>query len=548
MKQQQTTTKGFAILGITNIICKILAIIYLPIQTMILGISGNGIVSSGYIAFLFIYSLTNAGLNISISKLVAEQDEVGNYRGSLRILRNAFIVLMFLGIFFAVILIVFSHAIAAFFGNSGAYLMLIMIAPTFIFTSVSCALRGFYQGRRNMMPTAISQIIEQLLNTSLTVLFASLLIRYGVIYGAAGTTIGTSIGALGAAIFLVYIFKSTSKQRKYEIKNSPYNGPELSDKTIFKEIMKYSFPALLSTVAFSASSIIDGNTCISRLEVFYIYKNANHLWSIYSNQYQRMFTLAVAFVTAISTAIIPAISAARVTNDIKTLRSKIKDCYKAIFFITIPSIAGLTFLAKPILTLVFFSFNQGSEYIIFGTWTAIFLVIMNVQMAILIGIGKPLIAPINLILGMFIKFVLNYALIAQPNINIYGAIVGTFVGWIITCLLNQFVINLNITKRVPYMHMLILPSVVSIVMGIGALIIYNICNAFLLLFIHSTIFCNDISVIIAIVGAACIYGALMIMLRGINTKDILRLPMGSKLFKIIGKVPFLKKELDGQRA
>lgn len=552
MKQQQTTTKGFAILGVTNVLCKVLAIIYLPLQTLILHNNGNGIVSTGYVIYFFIYSLTNAGLNTSISKLVAEQDAVGNYEGSLRILRNAFVVLISLGVFFAVILAAFAHPIANAFDNKDAYLMLIMLSPTFIFTSVSCALRGFYQGRRNMMPTAVSQIIEQLLNSVLTVVFAGLLVKYGLIYGAAGTTVGTSVGALGAAIFLIYLFKSSSKQRKYEIKISQYNGPQLTDGDIYKEIVKYSIPALLGTIAFSASSIIDGLTSVGRLLVAGYSLNgnngANALWGIYSNQYQRMFTLAVAFVTAISTAIIPAISAAHATNDIKMLRSKIRDCYKAIFFITVPSIAGLTFLAHPILTMVFLKNNQGSDLIIFGTWIAIFLVIMNVQMAILIGIGKPLIAPINLILGMIIKYVLNYALIAVPQINIKGAIIGTLVGWVIACLLNQFVINLNLIKRVPYMHMLILPSIVSIIMGIGAMLIYNCSYALIHIFIASNMFCNDLSVIIAIAGAACIYGILMIKLHGINSNDILRLPMGKRLYRIINKLPFLKRELEVQKA
>ena len=550
--KQQTTTKGFAILGITNVLCKVLAIIYIPLQTLILTNVGNGIVSSGMLIYTFIYSLTNAGFNNSISKLVAEQNALGNYQGSLKILKNAFIVLMSLGVFFAIILAVFAHQIADAFSNKDAYLMLIMLSPTFIFTSVSCALRGYFQGRRNMMPTAVSQIIEQLFNSVLTVVFAWLLVRYGLKYGAAGTTVGTSVGALGGALFLIYIFRSTSKQRKYEITKEKYKGEQLTDRAIFKEIAKYSLPALLSSLAFSSSSIIDGLTSVGRLLVAGFHLNtengANALWGIYSNQYLRLFTLAVAFVTAIATAITPAISAAHATNDTKMLRSKIRDCYKAIFFITIPSIAGLTFLAHPILTLVFLRNNQGSGLIMLGTWTAIFLVIMNVQMAILIGLGKPLIAPINLVLGMFIKFVLNYALIAVPSINIYGAIFGTLIGWIIACLLNQYAINNCLKKRVPYMHLLILPSIVSIVMGICALLIYNGADAFMHIFISSTIFANDLSVIFAIAGAICIYGVLMIKLHGINAHDILRLPMGRRLYRIIGKIPFLSKELEQQGA
>jgi stage V sporulation protein B len=173
---------------------------------------------------------------------------------------------------------------------------------------------------------------------------------------------------------------------------------------------------------------------------------------------------------------------------------------------------------------------------------------MNVQMAILIGLGKPLIAPINLILGMFIKFVLNYALIAIPNINIYGAIFGTLIGWIIACLLNQYAINNCLKKRVPYMHLLILPSIVSIVMGIGALLIYKGADTLLHIFISSNIFSNDLSVILAIAGAVCIYGILMIKLHGINSNDIIRLPMGKRLYRIIGKIPFLSIEFKQQGA
>jgi stage V sporulation protein B len=548
-QKQQTTTKGFAILGITNVICKVLAIIYLPIQTYILQSEGNGIVSQGYIIYFFIYSLTNAGLNSSISKLVAAQNAIGDYKGSYNILKKSFIVLISLGVFFAVFLTAFSRPIAAVFAIKDYNLMLILLAPAFIFTSVSCALRGYYQGRRNMMPTAVSQIVEQLLNTVLTVVFAAILIKYGLKYGVAGTSVGTSVGALGAAVFLIYIFKSTEKQRKYEIKNSEYNGPQLTSREIYREILKYSLPALLSTLAFSASSFIDGLTSIGRLMVAgNNYHDAMKILGVYQYQYQRMFTLAVAFVTAISAAIIPAISAAHAVNDKKMLRSKIRDCYKAIFFITIPSIAGLTFLAKPILTLVFVANNQGDNYIMLGTWTAIFLVIMNVQMAILIGIGKPFIAPVNLILGMFIKFVLNYALIAVPQININGAIFGTMIGWMIACLLNQYAINVNLEKRVPYMHFIILPAIVSLIMGLGAWLIYSGFFAFLHLLIHSVIFCNDVSVIIAIVGAICIYGTLMIKFHGINTGDILRLPMGKKIYRMIDRISFLKKDLEPNKA
>ena len=552
MEKQQSTTKGFAILGMTSVICKFLALVYVPLQTMIIGNYGNGIVNTGYKIYIFIFSLTNAGLPIVISKLVSEQDAVGNYKGSQKILRCAFLVLISLGVLFAIVLAVFSKQIAQEVSQPDAALMLLALAPTFIFTSISCALRGFFQGKQNMVPTAVSQIIEQVLNSILTVVFAWMLIKYGVKYAAAGTTIGTSVGALGAALFLVYIFYQTKGQRRRESRLSRYSGPELSNSAIFKVILLYSLPAILNTVATSANDLIDLSLGVSRMMSSGIsHLKATQIFGVYSTQYQRLFMLAIALSAALVTAIIPAISSAKALNDFKMLKRKIVDSYKAIFIVTLPCVAGLTFLAKPIITFVFFSnkLNQGDNFMIAGMWTALFFVIMSIQTAILIGLGKPYIAPFTLIIGMVFKTIINYFLVAIPSINMTGAIIGTAVGWLIACILNEYAINRNLPSKIRYMRLIIIPTIVSVIMGVFALLSYNIIKFMFGLVIHSkttaaALIVNDTGVLFAVAVAAFIYLSLMIKSGGINSYDILRLPMGNRLIKLISKIPFLKKELN----
>lgn len=430
--KKQSASKSFAILGTANIVVKILAIIYIPFQTYIMGNEGNGIVAKGMTIFTFLYSFSNAGLPNAISKLVSEQTAHRNYKAAAKILKCSFFVLLGLGVAVALFMSLGAKALADSWlvDEHDAYLMLIVLSPTLIFTSVSCALRGYFQGRQNMIPVAISNVLEQLLNSVFTVVFAWILIKNGKVYGAAGTAVGTLIAAVGAAVFLCYIFFIViGKQRKSEIHRTSHELPQPSTRKIYKEITRYSLPAILNTVAVCAASIID-NSATSRLEkAGYTLKAARDLFGIYSYQYNRLFTLAIAFSTALVTSVIPAISEAIALKNHKLVKHRVNESYKAIYLVTIPSIMGLTFLAQPIISLVFVNHDSGADLVTLGVWTAILMTIQSVQTGVLIAAGRPTAPSVNLIIGMAVKIALNYQLIAIPSININGAIIGSGVGW-----------------------------------------------------------------------------------------------------------------------
>ena len=168
--KRQDSAKGFAILSMASVICKVFAFIYLPIQAMLVHDSGNGVISAGFKLYAFIYALTNAGLPVIISKFVSERVELGDYRGTRTIQKSAFRLMLLFGTISSLFTFFASGFLAKWCGMAEAKLMVMCIAPTFLFTSVSCALRGYFQGRHNMSPTAFSQIIEQIINSLMTVL------------------------------------------------------------------------------------------------------------------------------------------------------------------------------------------------------------------------------------------------------------------------------------------------------------------------------------------------------------------------------------------
>ncbi|MCX7615340.1 MAG: polysaccharide biosynthesis protein [Clostridiales bacterium] len=546
--KKQSTAKNFAILGMANILVKVLAIIYIPFQTRILGNIGNGIVADGMNVYLFLYSLSNAGLPNAISKLVSEQTATGNYRAAQKILKCAYMVLLTLGVVVALFLALGANFIAVkLLDDPDASLMLLTIAPTLIFTSVSCALRGYFQGRQNMMPVAISNVLEQLLNCVFTVLFAWLLVKYGLRYGAAGTTIGTLVGGIGAAAFLCFFFFNiTGKQRKKEIEQTSEDAPRIMTRQVYKKIVQYSIPAILNTIAVCAGSLIDSYNCKSRLVVShaYTYQQALSLFGIYSFQFQRLFTLAIAFSTALVTAMIPSISEALALNNSSMLKNRINKSYKAIYLITIPSIFGISFLATPLITLIFPSAIAGSDLVIFGTWTAILMTIQYVQSAVLIGAGNPAAPSIHLIIGMVVKTILNYVLISIPAINIKGAIIGNAAGWIVAVVLNQISIKKRFTFHIRYIRMMLRPAFASILMGFSCMLFYKATDWSLLKVLSSPIIANDIAVFLAAVFGAGIYFGIMIIIRGVTKNELIQLPFGSKVYRFASKIPIFRTILN----
>jgi len=546
--KSQSTTKGFAILSAAGLICKILSLVYVPIQTAIVHDYGNNIINFGYRIYVFAFSFSNAGLPSSISKMVSEQLSVGNAKGSKKIFKIATITLIALSLIIAVLLASCANWIAIKTKQREAAVMLLTLSPVFIFTGINCALRGYFQGRSNMVPTAISQIIEQLFNSICTVVFIYLFFNYTGhtlsqknSNAAAGSALGTIAGAVVATVFLIFMYLRTKRQRDYEEKNLIYEGSQLKSGEILLQIVKYSIPALIGSIAASAADMIDATNCIRRMtyggisEV--VAKNIN---GQYTTAFQRTLSISTFVATALMVALIPAISKACSLKDKKMLKHNIENSFRALFIFMIPSLVGFSVLAKPIISFIFFNTNQGgAQFLSIWGWTNILIGIITLQSGILIGLSKPFAAPLNLILGMFIKFFINYFLISIPALNMHGAAIGSAVGWIITVVLNNYFIEKGSGLDIRYHALFLRPLAFSTAIGIFSIITFNFIRFVSGITIHSRLFVNDMSLIITIILCGIIYSFLLTRSKTLKESDVLNLPMGKRLAILLKKIKFI---------
>ncbi len=561
---KQSNARGFTILSIASVINKLLGVLYLPILTIILGNVGNGIYNAGYTIYIMVFVITNAGIPVAISKLISEQLASSRYDVSYRTLKVSGTLLISIGFCTSILTAVFARQLSSLVGAPGSYMTVLALSPTMLFTAVSCTFRGYFQGRSNMVPTSISQVIEQAVNSTLTILFAWIMYRYGrdyafthgitgeneinleaVKFAAAGGTVGTSLGALASAIYLFWTFLKKKAGILKEIKETIQSEQfKYTTKMILRKIFQYSIPITLGSAAIYAASLIDLSFMMRRLVAGgFSITEATARYGVFSTQYLKVLFIPVTIATALATAIIPSISSAAAVNDRVLLGRRISRSLKTILMISVPAAVGMTVLAQPIVKILFPTAPDGWDLLMLGSWTLILISLVSIQTAILQGIGKTYVPTIHLVIGLVLKLVINYNLISIKSINIKGALVGNAVCYIFASYMNYRSIKKLTGVRLNVKQLFNRPLSVSIVMGLIVYLSYEGFTFMTGILTKSSFLQNLAGGSLAIAAGGIIYYLLMIVAKGLTADDIRSFPQGGKLLAITMKIPMLEKYL-----
>ncbi|NLI57862.1 MAG: polysaccharide biosynthesis protein [Clostridium sp.] len=524
--KKQSIAKGFAVLTAASIFVKILSVLYIPFLRGILGDEGYGIYGAAYQAYTFIYVIANSGIPVAISKSISELTYMENYKDAYRTFKIARSYLIVIGAVLATGMFVFAGPISKVLHFEKSYLAILALSPTIFITAVASAYRGYFQGRGNMTYTAISQVLEQITNVIFTLLFAVLLMRYGVEAACAGGTVGTSLGALAAMIFMIFIFYKNRKsiipknKVKTDVKRYPY-------KELAKKIIHYSIPITISVGATYAGNLVDmANTKIRLMAGGYAEDTATILYG-FLTKYQQLMNVPVSIVAALAAAVLPSLSGSMALNDKEQFEKKLRYALRLCVFVVIPSAVGFSILSEPIYS--FLKFGGGYELMKYGAAVLVFMSLVQIQTTILQSAGLLYTATRNVIIGIIAKIITNYFLISIPSINIYGAIIGSIVGFGVPLILNTITIKRHLNVKIYLFKNTIKPIISSITMGIVVFIFYKIFYLLFNLFMGEY-FSNVIAVVISIIIGVATYMLSMIIFRGISKDDLIEMPDKFKKF------------------
>ena len=525
---KQSTTKGFAILSAAGFMVKLLSLLYIPFLNKILGEQGLGVYYSAYSIFVYIYILTNAGIPVAISKMISELIAVGNYKDAVKTFKIARFLLLLLGVMMSLLMLVFATPLANVTKSATARLAIMALSPTILITAVLSAYRGYFQGRGNMKPTAISQVLEQIANTIFSLVFATYFIKYGIAAGAAGGTIGTSVGALIAVIYMIYMYE---KNKVFRVPKgySKLNTKSLTTKKLVKRLLSYSVPMTVCLGLQQSGLLIDLWLVKSRLsDAGFIESQVDVLWGTLA-KYTTLVGVPIAIISSLAIAILPSISSLVALRDKKAVREKIKYAFRLCFLIAVPSAVGLAVLAKPIVYFIQYGADV-SKLLMYGSVIIIFMAVVSIQTSILQGLGKLYLVTFYAVLGLIGKIIINYIFVAIPSFNILGAVLATGVSFVIPLILNSLTINKVLKVKINLVRHAIKPIIASGVMAIVAKLMY-VNFDFVFNFIKEGYFANAAAVLISMVFAILTYFFTLVLISGISKEDLEVLP--GKITKLI---------------
>ncbi len=531
MSKKNNFIRQGSILALASIIVRFIGFLYRIPLTRMIGDEGMAIYSASFNIYMLFLIISSQSLPASISKLVSEEMGDGKYYSAHKIFKKTMLLTIIVGLISSIVLFFGASIIENIYNIPETKYAIRVLAPTVFIVGIMAVIRGYFQGMQNTIPTAISQVFEQIVNAIISVFFAYLLVNSGIegisksALGAIGGTSGTLFGAIVGLIVLTIIYFLVRDR----IFNKINKGVKESydTKVIYKKILITAVPIILGTAIFSVTNIIDTAMISKRLVegAGLTQKNANILYGQYSGKYTLLANLPVSVATAFAAAGIPVIAGLKKSRNFKQLNEKINSMLRIVMILCIPASVGLAVLANGILQLLYGTENGGSELLRYGSLSIVFIGLTQMLTGILQGLSRANVPVRNALIACVIKIPLNFFLIGNAYINIYGAIISTTITYILTTFLNYKNIKHRFRIEFDFKGIIFKPTFASIVMGILTYYSYKIT------FLLSS--SNMISIITSLIISIIAYGITLILIKGLKEEDLRALPKGYKLYNFL---------------
>lgn len=481
MKEKaQTIGAGFVILSVANILVKVMSLVFVPlIRGLLGGDAGYSVYNSAYSVYAFVYVIATAGFPVAVSKLVSEFTGVQRTGEAMRSFRLARNLLVVLGAILTVLVMIFARPIAAWMNNPDSWGGILCLAPTLFICSLLSAYRGYFQGRKNMRPTAVSQIAEQFVHVAVSVVLVFALRSKGIVWAVAGASVGTAVGAAAALLIVVYKFraeKSLIRQTILAEQEMQQKNPArpLDTASLLKRIFYYSLPITLSSGVQYGGDLLDSKMIRGGLMAAgFSEHGAQSLHGAYMAMRQ-LINVPSALATALCISVLPVIAGAYARKDRKSVSQNAAYGFKLCYMAAVPISFAMVLFGRPIYRLL--GYGENYFLLMLSALSVLLLCTMHLQSSILQGVNRMLTSSVFLCISVAVKAVLNAVLIRIPSVHIFGAVLSTYVAYAIPVFLNGRAIR-KAGIRIPVLRCLMPPVAASTVTVLSSYILYSLLNA-----------------------------------------------------------------------
>lgn len=536
------------ILAAAGIVTRLIGIAYrIPVNN-ILGDEGQGFYGCAFSIYNIALLLTSYSLPLAVSKLVSARVSKKEYKNAMRIFKGALLFAIIVGALVGTIVFVFSDFIAGDIMSLqlSAYALRVL-APGLFIVAIMGVVRGFFQGMGTMVPTALSQIVEQIVNAVVSIIGASYLIEMGkkvseaktnpslpFAYGAAGGTLGTVSGALIGLLFLLVVLAVFYPSFKGRVQRDTTRNLEGYNQ-IYMVLFLTIAPVILSTAIYNISETLDQGI-FSNIMVAqgHSEKETAELLGMFTGKYNTLINIPLAIANALGAALIPSLTATVATGSRRQVNEKINMVIRFVMMIAIPCFVGFLVMAEPVLDLLY-SGNIAipARMLRLGAITVVFYCLSTVTNAILQGVNKMTTPVKHGAISLFVHLIGLYIMLVIFKWGIYAVVAGNIIFSLTMCILNGQALRKTTRYRQEVNRTFLIPLKASAIMGI---------TAFVLNLLLGLVLPKAATTLIVLAIAVVVYGVFLLKSGAFTSDEIVALPKGARIYMILQKLHLIEEE------
>ena len=477
--KQKSLVGGVSILGVAGIICKIVGVLYRIPLAHLIGPEGMGVYHKVYPAYNLLLTISSAGLPVAISRMVAHYVTREDPRSARKIFSLAMRMLLVLGLLTTLLMLLFSGQLAAWQGTMDTRPGYLAIAPSLFFVCVMSAYRGFLQGQRNMVPTAVSQLIEQIGRVFIALPLAALgMQKGGIAWGAAGALLGSTTAEGVALLFM--LFQHRRADRALSLIPQREDSDRLSDRFISSRLIRVAIPITLGACIVPLAGFIDSIMLTQLMEgAGMAHEDALIRYGAYAGPVLTLINVPTALAMAMSTNLVPDIAAGLARGEKEYVIRETGIGLRMAAVIGFPCSVGMSLLAQPILYLCYrgsytaAQLNVAAELLQISSLTIVLFTIVQATSGILQGAGRQRIPMYTLVLGVAMKIALNYTLVRIPGVDIHGAPWASLLCYTASMIPNLYFVSKYTGYRFRWLEVVGKPLLCALIMGAAVSAIWH---------------------------------------------------------------------------
>ncbi len=541
-EKKGAVVKQAAFLMAAQLICSVVGLLYRSPLHLIMGDVGDGYYTYAYEWYTIILLISSYSIPMAISKVMAERLALGQYRNAQKVFHGALLYVLGVGGI---------GACVAFFGaplfltaTPDAVLALRILAPTILLSGFLGCLRGYFQAQNNMMPTAISRVVEQILNAIMSVFAAWLLTRPYLgnenltgKFGAAGGTIGTGSGVAIGIVFMLFMYMLNRKTYMAQIE-SDKTGKTESFADVFKVIFLMVTPIIFATCIYNATAIVDQNIFSYSMVARGVgAMDISRQYALFGYRFKPIINIPIALSSATSTALIPAVATAMASNNRKDARDKINECMLLSTFIAIPAAIGLCVLSYPVIRILYPTGDvKGAAMLLsLGSISVVFYSLSTVTNGVLQGLGHPSVPVRNAAAALAINALAAFVTVRYLGMGATGVLLATVLYAYTVMTMNAVALKKFLGYEHDIKRLILQPLKAALVMGAVVGIIFWVPYK-LLPGVFDRYLMSAVLTMVSVLIGVIVYAVIYTNSTGMTDAEIRRLPMGTKILVLLRKL------------